>query len=315
MQRRLVRFLPLAALALFVVGSDAFAAEPFVARHREAVAANPRPVALEIKVVGTSSRFHMGETIGLSLSLSSSVPNRYSGGDFQTERNDQCGGLGTFVVDRAEAVDPLYGYFNAGESRLISLSCLSSGPGFLDEKPRGATIDLNKWLRFDKPGKYRIYLRISLSKKVPPLSEPHWSPASVASNVIELPGASTPSNQSAKLSRPVVKMVATSRVRATAMTVGWDIRRVGRCADAGRGAALSRWAADCSDDAKAAGMDVEIPKSLARNRAQAAAPCPHCVNGSLRNRRADAAARRDRGTVLTISGQKPQRSSAACNSA
>jgi hypothetical protein len=156
-------------------------ADSFLAKHRKAVAANPKGVKFEVRFGGKKRKFHPGEVIPLELVFSSSLPKMY---EVLNKTYDRCGRDGSdgYMVDRPDdIVDPLREYFARGAM---------GGGGIwgwqaLTAKPFVISRELNEWLRFDKPGKYRLYVRTGRvklhAKKVG--STRYW--ISMASNIIE----------------------------------------------------------------------------------------------------------------------------------
>ena len=141
--------------------SSAGAASDFEATRLNAVAANPPGVSLTLSLPPGRTQFHQGEVIPLTAVFSSRLPKVYrlnagpglSGlGDRELPWNSDA-----FQVDnKAGAVDPLASYYAHEFAQAYS----GGGPQFHDltAQPISIPYILNEWLRFDVPGRYRVYL-------------------------------------------------------------------------------------------------------------------------------------------------------------
>ncbi len=127
----------------------------FERRHGEALAANREDVAVELKVRGGRTRFFQGEVIRLELWFSSTSPQRYELDGATYDRRGRMSFEKFHVEPAGGAVDPLRGYF-------ASLSGFMGGGlrgmSLLDEEPEVIELVLNEWLRFDRPGDYRLFV-------------------------------------------------------------------------------------------------------------------------------------------------------------
>ncbi|MDQ2688158.1 MAG: hypothetical protein M3Y28_09860, partial [Armatimonadota bacterium] len=136
-----------------VTGAPAQPPAPsFAAAQQQAVQKNPPGVTFTLTLADGRTQFHTGERIPLALAFSSSIPSKYK---LDVGLYDRSGRLESdvFHSDRLDdAVDPLRAYFELGS--------IGGGPGItpptLDTHPQTIKRDLNEWLRFDKPGRYRI---------------------------------------------------------------------------------------------------------------------------------------------------------------
>lgn len=131
-------------------------ADAFIQEHNAKVAQNPDGVVFTAAFKSNQKQFRQGEMIKLDLSYSSSTPNTYV---LDTASYDRSGRLDidTFVVDRKESVvDPLDDYFNSSLFGFIGGGL--RGYPELTNKPEVITAELNEWMRFDKPGRYRLYV-------------------------------------------------------------------------------------------------------------------------------------------------------------
>ncbi len=153
---------------------------------------------LRLEAAAKQSSFHIGERIPLTLTFSASAADRYkitsnSGG------RDCTGGYDTFLVAPDSGwADPFAKYYSGG----CSGSFLSS-TGVLSPEPTIVRHDLNEWVRFDRPGTYKL---VVTSRSV---QEPasHTGQLTLRSNSIELRIVSaTPEWQRAKLNAIVQQL-------------------------------------------------------------------------------------------------------------
>ena len=130
--------------------ADAFARENNTKR-----AQNLDGVSFTVRFKNNQRQFQQGELMTLELSFASTKPHSFV---VDAATYDRSGRLesDTFVVDQPDAVvDPLYDYFHSFFGFVGG--GLRSIPE-LTEKPEVINADLNEWLRFDKPGHYRLYV-------------------------------------------------------------------------------------------------------------------------------------------------------------
>jgi hypothetical protein len=155
-------------------------ADAFVRENNTKRAQNPEGVSFTVRFKDNQKQFHQGEVMRLELSFASAKPHTFI---VDTGTYDRSGRLESdkFVLDQPEAVvDPLYDYFNSNFLAFIAGGI--RGIPELTEKPEIINADLNEWMRFDKPGLYRLYVvsgRLG-RKDVPPKPSPP-----VVSNVVE----------------------------------------------------------------------------------------------------------------------------------
>jgi len=158
----------------------------FEIEHRQAVAANPPDLHLQLQVQGGSRRFHQGEIIRLDLGFSSTIPQRYR---LDTAGYDRSGRLHLEEFHLAPAVgvvDPLWEYFTQYLGRFVGGH---HQVPLLTETPAVLTLDLNEWARFDRPGTYRLYVtshRVADLGSSPGVGFSAGEPVPVSSNVVEL---------------------------------------------------------------------------------------------------------------------------------
>ena len=153
-RRRRLALVQVLVLASFAVSGQAEEAE-FERRHQEALAANPPDVTFELRLGGGREAFFQGEVIPVELVFSSTTPQRY---ELDMALYDRCGRVMTdeyHFEPEAGAVDPLRdfyapdGQYGCGGVRHVSV---------LDPNPDVVEMELNEWLRFDRPGKYRLFV-------------------------------------------------------------------------------------------------------------------------------------------------------------
>lgn len=151
--------------ALAATGTTAFEAA-----HARAVTENPTGVALSVRFLDGRSTFRPGEIIRLDLQFSGTVPNQWA---LYPPRRYSCGrpDTETFRLDPAEGtVDPLA---DCSEGLLAWIKAWPPRPdggtaaqGFglltpqapLEERHQAVTVILNDFVRFDRPGKYRLFV-------------------------------------------------------------------------------------------------------------------------------------------------------------
>jgi hypothetical protein len=152
MQQRAVFSQVLLAAALLtpaVVSAD----DAFAARWQQLRAQQPDGANLVISAPKTT--FFLGETIPLQLTFTSNQPKSFLADTRQQDRVGRMNYVEQFIVDPAIFTeDPLRGL--PGEDG--GMGGLSGGPLVLSEKPFSFERILNEWVRFRKPGSYRVYV-------------------------------------------------------------------------------------------------------------------------------------------------------------
>jgi len=127
----------------------------FEVKRREASSKNLPGLSFTIRLAGARREFRQGEIIRLEMSFSSSLPKKY---EMEGRTWDRSGRLDDdeFHIDPADGFsDPMYDHFHSG------FGLMGGGGGgvfTLEVKPCLITYDLNEWFRFDRPGKYRLYV-------------------------------------------------------------------------------------------------------------------------------------------------------------
>jgi hypothetical protein len=158
--------------------------DTFAKTNRELVAKNPEGLgfALTFKDKQKQFQFHPGEIIRLELAFSSTLPETYT---FNAANYDRSGRLDidSFVVNKPDDVtDPLIDYYRGGLFGFMGGGLF--GSFLLAKEPQLINYDLNEWIRFDKPGKYRLYVVSGRITKGKPFHSGATA-VSAVSNVIE----------------------------------------------------------------------------------------------------------------------------------
>ena len=129
--------------------------ESFEERHRHDLATNPSDLSFTLSTTSAAG-FHSGERISITLQFSSTSTDKYK---LDAATYDRSGRLPNeeFVLDREDVTDPYRDYFCLGVFGGIQ-GGLRSVP-VLGPKPSSIHLELNEWFRFDRPGRYRMYLK------------------------------------------------------------------------------------------------------------------------------------------------------------
>ena len=128
----------------------------FISENNSKRAKNPQGITFTVGIKDNRTQFHQGEVITLELSFFASKPDTFN---LDSALHDRSGRLfiDSFYLDQREGVvDPLHDYFN-GPYSWFMFGGLRGRPK-LSDKPYVITADLNEWKRFDKPGRYRLYV-------------------------------------------------------------------------------------------------------------------------------------------------------------
>jgi hypothetical protein len=138
-----------------------------------------RNVVFQVSISNDQRDFHVGETIPLRLAFSSSIENHYQVNRAQYDRSGRMELEHFHLTPATATVDPLQGHLGGGGGGLTSFS-------FLGAEPWTITLNLNEWVRFTRPGNYRLIVtsnRVSVKDLSNPLGA---SPITVESNEITL---------------------------------------------------------------------------------------------------------------------------------
>ena len=140
--------------------------DQFLQQHEERRLEMPQDISCELRLASKTHSFHQGEMIPIELGISSSTPDRYEHDGADYDRSGRLS-IDSFVVDRkSDAVDPLDDYFNRGYALFQSGGLRYFGA--LVQQPYISYYDVNEWLQFDKPGKYRLFIssgRVSVGER------------------------------------------------------------------------------------------------------------------------------------------------------
>jgi hypothetical protein len=129
--------------------------DEFAAKQKELAGHNPAALSFTVRFANGKTTFQQGEIIPLELAFASSKPGAFSVDSASYDRSGRLF-LDTFVLDTTTGVtDPLGEYFRAQD--IFMMGGLRGYPE-LTEKPFLINAELNEWRRFDKPGKYRLYM-------------------------------------------------------------------------------------------------------------------------------------------------------------
>jgi hypothetical protein len=156
------RFVPVLALffgaCVSVRASQKPPEDAFERQHQQALATNPADVHLKIDLDPAQTAFHIGDAIRLKYEWTADAPGKYVAGarylDFW-----QRSILETLITDKtSEARDPLREYWAIHKVLAGNISGPREPNLKLDKPPQFDTIELTHYLRFTKPGRYRLYV-------------------------------------------------------------------------------------------------------------------------------------------------------------
>jgi hypothetical protein len=168
-----VRKIPL-AFALFLT--------PMLAASvaQTATGTDSSDVKLTAAFRGDQSTFRVGEVIPLDLSFTSSAPGKYQFDNATYDRSGRLNAEAFSVEPKSGWDDPLERYFHSYE---VFIGGGLRGSVTLSDKPTVVHLELNEWVRFNEPGRYRLAIASSrVSKNKASL----FSGNKVTSNVLTL---------------------------------------------------------------------------------------------------------------------------------
>lgn len=110
-------------------------------------------VFLQISVAAKNNEFRMGEKIPVTLAFNTRVKNRYELDEADYDRSGRLPSEDFTVTPRDGAEDPLVDYF-APDTAHIGGGL--RGFRILTQKPWTIVLNLNEWVRFTKPGEYKL---------------------------------------------------------------------------------------------------------------------------------------------------------------
>jgi hypothetical protein len=140
-------------------------------------------IDFKVSVAGNRKEFHIGEIIPITLAFSSRLKNRYQLDEANYDRSGRMNYEQFNVTPADGANDPLADYFSP-ES--VHIGGGLTNFTVLTTKPWTIQLHLNEWVRFTKPGEFKV--RVS-SKRVEVLDQSSLygaSPVSTVSNEITL---------------------------------------------------------------------------------------------------------------------------------
>jgi hypothetical protein len=108
----------------------------------------------QLRISTASSVFHQGELIPLTLSFTSKNANRYQINMAGYDRSGRINYEKFLVTPTDGTKDPLVTYFKSAYTPFMVGGFTNFK--FLSESPYVLHLDLNEWLRFDSPGRYRV---------------------------------------------------------------------------------------------------------------------------------------------------------------
>ncbi len=148
---------------------------------------NRQPEAIKFSISAAKTTFYAGELIALHVSLSSSQPETYKVSRRLQDRVGRLNGIDEFLVDSPFLVDdPLHGL--QGETG--AMGGISSSDAVLSSQTFAFEKLLNEWVRFRKPGLYRIAV---LTRRVSKVHESrNENPLELVSNVLTIDIAPAP---------------------------------------------------------------------------------------------------------------------------
>jgi hypothetical protein len=131
-------------------------AESFEMRRAREAAANPPDLHFRLATGEGKTAFRIGEQIPLVLAFASDTPDKYK---LDGATYDRSGRLPSeeFVLEREDVVDPCGELYGSGVLGWIG-GGLRSSP-VLGPEPHRIELTLNDWFRFDRPGRYRLFLK------------------------------------------------------------------------------------------------------------------------------------------------------------
>lgn len=140
-------------IVLFVVFMWAVLGGPIAAQDSSSIGTLGSQDDLQLRLSTNASVYHQGELIPLELSFTSKLSNRYQVNMACYDRSGRMN-YENFSVEPTEgASDPLLVYF---KSIRVFLGGGLTNFQFLSDTPYVIHLDLNEWVRFDKPGNYRV---------------------------------------------------------------------------------------------------------------------------------------------------------------
>lgn len=125
----------------------------------------------------------MGEIIPIKLAFSSRIKDRYQLNEAEYDRSGRMNYEHFVVTPGDGATDPLGSYFNSG---MIFMGGGLTNFSFLKQKPWNIQLNLNEWVRFTKPGEYKLKVFSERVQAIDATSPYGTRPLTAKSNEIAL---------------------------------------------------------------------------------------------------------------------------------
>jgi hypothetical protein len=149
---------PLGVLLALAWVSPGISRDIFDSQHQQALAANPPGVHLQISLDSGQTSFHIGDTIQLKYQFTTDSSAQYVAGARYLDYG-QRSVLESFFTDRpADARDPLEDYWAVHAALVGQLSAPREPNLKLGVSPQFDSVEVTHYLRFLKPGRYRLYV-------------------------------------------------------------------------------------------------------------------------------------------------------------
>lgn len=120
--------------------------------------APPPDITFTLKTTNAPAVYHLGERIVCKLSFSAKIPGKYNLIDFGEPRSGVVGQYQFSAIPADGAVDPRV---DLGQLGIVTVGGQLFGCYKLSATPVIFETDPNEWLRFTKPGNYRLHARSS----------------------------------------------------------------------------------------------------------------------------------------------------------
>ena len=127
----------------------------FLEEWAAAASNNPADVQFQIRLPEGKSSWRIGEIIPLTLEFRSTSSGKWSASSRTYDRSGRLNGVEEFHLDPAGGVgDP----FENGPGFTRFGGGVSGGPRVLSTEPIEIVREINEWVRFQRPGSYRLYV-------------------------------------------------------------------------------------------------------------------------------------------------------------
>ena len=157
----LAKQLPLVSLLIFSLPAIApvqtALSQQDATQSRDPIQENPPGVTFTLRVKDGKTTFRQGELITVEMLFASSLPNTYRMDGRIYDRSGRLEADNYHVEPELGTTDPLQDYLQSGMFG-GSMGGLAPFPPMLEEKPYVIAQDLNEFVRFERPGKYRLWV-------------------------------------------------------------------------------------------------------------------------------------------------------------